>query len=121
MIDVVGPALGSLQLKDEPFKAAREAKPERLQSGLILVLLVALIAGLGTLIDGLRAAVEGFDEEGFRNEVRASMAGLEDNPGISPETVRYVRDGVDIFIEAGIQIAELPTPLPRPLSSLIGG
>ena len=112
---------GAIQLKDQAFQSAGSGGVASLRRSAVVVVVVALVAGLGTLIGGVGDAIQGFSPDRFRQELRQSLSALENNRNLSPEVAAAIRDGIEQGVEIGIRVAGMPTPIPRRLISVIQG
>ena len=112
--------LGAIQLKDQAFQSAGSGGPAGLRRSAAVVVVVALIAGLGTLFSGAGEAIRGFDPDRFRQELLQNLSSL-DSSTLPPEFADAIRDGMEQATEIVIRVAGLPTPIPRRGISLIQG
>ena len=118
-------AWDALLFKDEAY-TQHAARADVLKRGLTLLVLATLLAGslpfIVDVIGDLRlGSVEAQRREAEQSiqELVTSMAPLRDLFGMPPGFEREMLAGLRTGMEIGFSIAELPTPLPRPLGQLL--
>jgi hypothetical protein len=110
---------GAMRLENTAYVEARDERPGSLQRAVLVVLVAGLIAGLGVLGAGGREALFGFNEASVRQDAQAWLDQFESTSDLPPQDLAVVRDGFNQGVDIVVQLANLPTPIPRRLSTLI--
>ncbi len=116
-------AWDTLLLKDEAY-TQHVARADVLKRGLTLLVLATLLAGVLPLIvnvigDLRPISAQRQEAEQSIREITTSMDPLRDLFGMPPGFEQDFITGLQGGMEMGFSIAELPTPLPRPLGQLL--
>ena len=113
-------ARGALFLDTQTFVAQREAR-DALRKGVLLVVIITLLAGS---LSFLVSTVKGFlppKWDAQREEVEDQISQvLKFLPfDMDAETERMIVGSIDAGLDIGFEIAQLPTPLPRPVKDFL--
>ena len=112
-------ARGALFLDTQTFVAQREAR-DTFRKGVLLVVVITLLAGS---LNAVVSIVKGFlpprwDAQREKVESQISQV-LEFLPFEDAETERMIVGSIEAGLDMGFEIAQLPTPLPRPVKGFL--
>ena len=115
----------ALLFKDDAY-VQHVARADVLKRGLALLVLVTLLAGVISLVVNVVGGLQPTDIEADLEEVEAGMQEFFENMRaffpVPPDFERGFREGFKAArpgIEIGARIADLPTPLPRPVGAVL--
>jgi len=113
-------ARGALFLDTQTFVAQREAR-DTFRKGVLLVVVITLLAGSLSFVV---STVKGFlppswDAQREKVENQISQV-FEFFPfEMNAETERMIAGSIEVGLDIGFEIAQLPTPLPRPVKAFL--
>lgn len=121
MKDLLRFARDVLLFKDEAY-ARHATRPDVLKRGLAVLVLVSLFAGSLSLVVNVINGVQPVDIEAQRREMEQSIQEFIQTWQQFSELPSGVDQQIEDFqagVEIGFRIAELPTPLPKPLGRVL--
>jgi len=111
-----------LLLKDEAFGEFK-ASPRVFERGLLIVIVVALLVGVVNSAAGLISDLRQLSVEPQRQRVKQeAIEGFERGAAsarLSPELADIIKTYMEAGIDIGFDIAALPTPLARPVGTIL--
>jgi hypothetical protein len=113
-------ARGALFLDTQTFVAQREAR-DTFRKGVLLVVVVTLLAGslsfIVSTVKGILPPRWDAEREKVENQISQVLEFLPFE--MDAETERMIVGSIEAGLDIGFEIAQLPTPLPRPVKGFL--